>query len=231
MRVLVFSLITAGGFLMMSADTRGVDLPSAQWCLTGQLVPVGEFEVRAQQRALLNAADEHEKLKGVFDDDYPDPPPKENEEVESRGGGGQKMVGVFDDDYPDPPPKKDEELESRRAGALKMVGVFDDDYPDPPPKKDEEVESRGAAALKMVGVFDDDYPDPPPKENEEVESMPVVLAKASASEHCSRYTLAGEGDRGQVVAVLEWPQSLVDSKRGGEYRLEQGMGGVCVRCE
>jgi hypothetical protein len=173
MRVLVFSLITAGGFLMMSADTRGVDLPSAQWCLTGQLVPVGEFEVRAQQRVLLNATDEHEKLKGVFDDDYPDPPPEENEEVESRGD----------------------------------------------------------ATAKLKGVFDDDYPDPPPKENEEVESMPVVLAKASASEHCSRYTLAGQGDRGQVVAVLEWPQSLVDGKRGGEYRLEQGMGGVCVRCE
>ena len=205
MRVLVFSLITAGGFLMMSADTRGVDLPSAQWCLTGQLVPVGEFEVRAR-----------------LDDAWLG---------ESGEQATNKMVGVFDDDYPDPPPKKDEELESRRAGALKMVGVFDDDYPDPPPKKDEEVESRGAAALKMVGVFDDDYPDPPPKENEEVESMPVVLAKASASEHCSRYTLAGEGDRGQVVAVLEWPQSLVDSKRGGEYRLEQGMGGVCVRCE
>lgn len=202
MRVLVFSLITAGGFLMMSADTRGVDLPSAQWCLTGQLVPVGEFEVRAQQRALLNAADEHEKLKGVFDDDYPDPPPKENEEVESRGDASAKLKGVFDDDYPDPPPKENEEVESR-AGEL----------------------------AKLKGVFDDDYPDPPPKENEEVESMPVVLAKASASEHCSRYTLAGEGDRGQVVAVLEWPQSLVDGKRGGEYRLDQGMGGVCVRCE
>lgn len=199
MRVLVFSLITAGGFLMMSADTRGVDLPSAQWCLTGQLVPVGEFEVRAQQRALLNAADEHEKLKGVFDDDYPDPPPKENEEVESRGDATAKLKGVFDDDYPDPPPKENEEVESRAGELAKLKGVFDDDYPDPPP--------------------------------EEVESMPVVLAKASASEHCSRYTLAGEGDRGQVVAVLEWPQSLVDSKRGGEYRLEQGMGGVCVRCE
>ena len=144
MRVFVFGLITAGSFMMLSADTRGVDLPSAEWCSTGTLVPVAEFRF-----------------------------------------------------YP-------EAFQGLRTPDFKMVGQFDDDY-DTNPREDDEEEA-------------------------EVEQVRTALAMAST--HCEQFTLAkrGAGDRGQVIAVAEWPQTLIKSD-AGRYSLSQGAAGVCLRCQ
>lgn len=221
MRVFVFGLITAGSFLMLSADTRGIDLPSAEWCSTGTLVPVAEFQF------------------------YPDAFKGLNREVlpaQRRDQLDLRMVGQFDDDYPtDPRDGEEEEEEANIRSALpegagfKMVGQFDDDYPtDPREEEEEEASIRSVlpegAGFKMVGQFDDDYPTDPREEEEEVEQ--IRTANAFASVHCSQFTLASKrgGDAGQVIAVAEWPQTLIKSGQGS-YSLSQGMAGVCLRCE
>jgi hypothetical protein len=224
MRVFVFGLITAGSFLMLSADTRGIDLPSAEWCSTGTLVPVAEFQF------------------------YPDAFKGQNREplpAQRRDQLDFRMVGQFDDDYPTDPRDDEEEEEdaSLRGGVpegpvFKMVGQFDDDYPTDPREEEEEEESVGVrasvpegAVFKMVGQFDDDYPTDP-REEEEEEAGQIRMANAFASEHCSQFTVASKrgGDSGQVIAVAEWPQSLIKSGQGS-YSLSQGMAGVCLRCE
>lgn len=217
MRVFVISLITAGSFMMLSADTRGIDLPSAEWCSAGSLVPVAEFH-------LLPAA-----FKGLRPESKP---------ASERDGLDFKMVGEFDDDYPTDP--RNEEIEGLLPSLLppgsdmKMVGEFDDDYPTDPHEEVEGWEQDGrfrlppGAVLKMVGEFDDDYPtDPRDEENEEIRT-----ANAVASLHCSQFSLAasGKGDAGQVIAVAEWPQALIAAD-SGRYSLSQGMAGVCLRCE
>jgi hypothetical protein len=224
MRVFVFSLITAGSFMMLSADTRGIDLPSAEWCSTGTLVPVAEFHF------------------------YPDAFEGLQQATPAPRGPVFKMVGEFDDDYPTDPREEEEEEEDEvrtrsilPPGALpKMVGEFDDDYPTDPREEEEEEEgeNRVRSALpentlpKMVGEFDDDYPtDPREEEEEEVEQARTALAMASA--HCEQFTLAKRSgsDRGEVIAVAEWPLSLVDANDAGRYSLKQGAAGLCLRCE
>lgn len=217
MRVFVISLITAGSFMMLSADTRGIDLPSAEWCSAGTLVPVAEFH-------LLPAA-----FKGLRPESKP---------ASERDGLDFKMVGEFDDDYPIDP--RDEEIEGHLPSQLppgsqmKMVGEFDDDYPTDPHEEVEGWEQDGrfrlppGAVLKMVGEFDDDYPTDPSEEvNEEIRT-----ANAVASLHCSQFSLAasGKGDAGEVIAVAEWPQALIAAD-SGRYSLSQGVAGVCLRCE
>lgn len=221
MRVFVIGLITAGSFMMLSADTRGIDLPSAEWCSTGTLVPVAEFHFYP------------EAFEGLPQEA---PPPR---------GPVFKMVGEFDEDYPtDPREDEEEDGESRLPSPLpddgipKMVGEFDDDYPtDPRDEEEEDGTARVRAALpddtlpKMVGEFDDDYPiDPRDEDEDEVEQVRTALAMAS--EHCSQFTLAKQEseDRGGVIAVAEWPQSLIDAG-AGRYSLKQGAAGLCLRCE
>ncbi|SDE13087.1 hypothetical protein [Aquimonas voraii] len=250
MRVFVFGLITAGSFMMLSADTRGVDLPSAEWCSTGTLVPVAEFHFYPEAFEGLRAPGF--KMVGQFDDDYDTNPREDGDEEEEERLNSiapptsqLKMVGQFDDDY-DTNPREDgdEEAEERLnsiappASQLKMVGQFDDDY-DTNPREDgdEEAEERldsiapGASQLKMVGEFDDDY-DTNPREDGEEEAEQVRTALAMASTHCEQFTLSkrGGGDRGQVIAVAEWPQSLIKSD-AGRYSLSQGAAGVCLRCQ
>jgi hypothetical protein len=227
MRVFVFGLITAGSFLMLSADTRGIDLPSAEWCSTGTLVPVAEFQFYP------------EAFKGLNREATP---------AYRRDDLNFKMVGEFDDDYPTDPRDGDEEEEEELGtrGALpdhtqgfKMVGEFDDDYPTDPRDGDEEEEQEPGtratlpegAGFKMVGEFDDDYPTDP-REEEEEEGEQIRTANAFASEHCSQFTLASKsgGDAGQVIAVAEWPETLIKSGQGS-YSLSQGLAGVCLRCE
>ncbi len=220
MRVFVISLITAGSFMMLSADTRGIDLPSAEWCSAGTLVPVAEFH-------LLPAA-----FQGLRPESKP---------ASERDGLDFKMVGQFDDDYPTDPRDEEEEIEGRiptllpQGTQMKMVGQFDDDYPtDPREEEEEEVGENGrsslpaGAVLKMVGQFDDDYPTDPREEEEEE----IRTANAVASLHCSQFSLAasGKGDAGQVIAVAEWPQALIAAD-SGRYSLSQGVAGVCLRCE
>ncbi|MFN7783895.1 MAG: hypothetical protein ACK5PG_14325 [Lysobacterales bacterium] len=221
MRVFVIGLITAGSFMMLSADTRGIDLPSAEWCSTGTLVPVAEFHFYP------------EAFKGLPQETVP-------------RGPVFKMVGEFDDDYPtDPREEEEEEGEEGVRSPLpedalpKMVGEFDDDYPTDPRDEEEDEESTtrvrsphpGDALPKMVGEFDEDYPiDPREEDEEEVEQVRTALAMAS--EHCSQFTLAKQAseDHGEVIAVAEWPRSLVDTG-AGRYSLKQGAAGLCLRCE
>lgn len=219
MRVFVISLITAGSFLMLSADTRGIELPSAEWCSAGTLVPVAEFHLLP------------EAFKGLRPEKAP---------MNERDGLDFKMVGQFDDDYPtDPRDEEDEVEEGNRflaPGSLqfKMVGQFDDDYPTDPRDEEEEVEEGNrfnapdAVQFKMVGQFDDDYPTDPREEEEEE----IRTANAVASVHCSQFTLAasGKSDAGQVIAVAEWPKSLIKAD-AGTYSLSQGVAGVCLRCQ
>lgn len=219
MRVFVIGLITAGSFMMLSADTRGIDLPSAEWCSSGTLVPVAEFHF----------------YPGAFRGLREEPMPES-----TRDGLDFKMVGEFDDDYPTDPRDEEEETTNlmdtilRHGVQPKMVGEFDDDYPSDPRggNEDEEEGIRALAPdalqLKMVGEFDDDYPTDPRDEREEH----VRTANAVASVHCSQFTLAkaGKGDAGQVIAVAEWPEALIKADVGS-YSLSQGMAGVCLRCE
>lgn len=99
MRVFVTSLITAGSFMMLSADTRGIELPSAEWCSAGTLVPVAEFH-------LLPSA-----FKGLRPEGKP---------THERDGLDFKMVGQFDDDYPTDPREEEEEA-IRTANAMASV--------------------------------------------------------------------------------------------------------------
>ncbi len=186
MRVFVISLITAGSFLMLSADTRGIDLPSAEWCSTGSLVPVAEFHLHP-------AAFQGLQLEQGLRDE--------------RNDLDFKMVGEFDDDYPSDPPEEVEAVEE-----INGVGDLD------------------ATPFKMVGQFDDDYPSDPP---EEVEAQyEIEIANAVSKAHCSQFALStsGKSHAGQVIAVAEWPQSLIEGNTGS-YRLSQGVAGVCLRCQ
>ena len=121
MRVFVFGLITAGSFMMLSADTRGVDLPSAEWCSTGTLVPVAEFRFYPEAFQGLRTPDF--KMVGQFDDDY-DTNPREDgdEEAEERlnsiapSTSTLQRVGEFDDDYDTNPREDDvEDAEGRQT--------------------------------------------------------------------------------------------------------------------
>ncbi len=139
MRVFVISLITAGSFMMLSADTRGIDLPSAEWCSAGSLVPVAEFH-------LLPAA-----FKGLRPESKP---------ASERDGLDFKMVGQFDDDYPIDPPDEEVESEGRiptllpQGTQMKMVGQFDDDYPtDPGADENEEIRTANAVASLHCSQF------------------------------------------------------------------------------
>lgn len=77
--------------------------------------------------------------------------------------------------------------------------------------------SSGKSMPKTCGQFDDDY----------------GTSRRSALRVCEAFAAprTGPGDLGRVIAVVESPASYLDPDHHALYRVEEGLSGVCVRCE
>lgn len=77
--------------------------------------------------------------------------------------------------------------------------------------------TAGKGLAKECGQFDDDY----------------GTSRRLAMHVCSAYAArqAGPGDVGSTIYVARQPASFLDAEHHRIYRVEQGLSGICVRCE
>jgi hypothetical protein len=102
------------------------------------------------------------------------------------------------------------------SGRIVAVGEFEL-YPGFNPSPSAAYCPESGSGLRDCGVFDDDYGN----------------AKAMAQQGCGAHARRAHptSDIGSVVFVAEHPASFLSPTHHDDYQFNQGLRGVCVRCE